>query len=269
MSFFDVLSLRLAYRSAFDVPSKRLCDSANTVARDTFDDVLAVGHNDGDSLVGVALDTNEAGGGELINLSSRPAVQVQSDTVTLAPRLVTETEDRRVVSTDLGATCAIGRRAVEVLKNEGIDRVHTVVDTSGHDKHDESVLFRRAQAQLRAASEQERSDVHGGTSAVRRDKLGIEADGELDAVPEVVGRDVRDGDGGGGVLHALGVLLGTEDVDRLVVGCAVGLQALVALLAIVETWGHAMDAHEGRLDELRSGPFAGLDGIGGFDMAID
>jgi hypothetical protein len=79
---------------------------------------------------------------------------------------------------------------------------------------------------------------------VRRNKLGVQADGELDALPEVLSGNMRDGDGGSRVLHALGVGLGTEDVDGLVVRRAVCLQALVALLAVVEGRCHSMDAEE-------------------------
>jgi hypothetical protein len=70
------------------------------------------------------------------------------------------------------------------------------------------------------------------------------------------------------VLHALGVGLRTEDIDHLVVGRTVGFEAFVALLAVVESGCHSMDAHEWRLDELGGGPFAGLDGVGGLDVAV-
>jgi hypothetical protein len=79
---------------------------------------------------------------------------------------------------------------------------------------------------------------------VGRNILGVQADGELNALLEVLDRDMRDGDGGSRVLHALGVLLRAEDVDGLVVGSAVRLQSLVALLAIVEAGCHSMDTHE-------------------------
>lgn len=70
------------------------------------------------------------------------------------------------------------------------------------------------------------------------------------------------------MLHALGVGLRTEDVDGLVIRRAVSLQAFVALLSIVESRCHSVDAQEWRLDELGGGPFAGLDGVGGFDVAV-
>lgn len=80
---------------------------------------------------------------------------------------------------------------------------------------------------------------------MRRDELSVQADGELNAVSEVLCRNMGDGDGSGGVLHALGVLLRAEDVDGLVVRRAVSLQALVTLLTVVESGRHSMDAKEG------------------------
>jgi hypothetical protein len=130
---------------------------------------------------------------------------VQSDTEALAPRLVTETQHRSVVATDLSATSTVGSGTVEVLKNEGIDGVNAVVDASWHDEDHESVLLRRAETQLCGASEEKRTDVHGRASTVRRNKLSVQADGELDALPEVLSGNMRDGDGGSRVLHALGV----------------------------------------------------------------
>lgn len=130
---------------------------------------------------------------------------MQSDAEALAPCLVTETKHRSVVATDLSATGTVGSSTVEVLKNQGIDGVYTVVDTSGHDEDHEGVLLGRAETQLRGASEEKRTDVHGRASAVRRNKLGVQANGELDALPEVLSGNMRDGDGGSRVLHALGV----------------------------------------------------------------
>jgi hypothetical protein len=170
---------------------------------------------------------------------------VEGNAKPFASCFVAEAKHRSVVATNLGTASTVGSSTVKVLKNECINRVNAVVHTSGHDEDDESVLFGRAQAQLSRATEQKRANVHGRPCAVGRNILGVQADGELDALLEVLDRDVGDGDGGGRVLHALGVLLGTEDVDGLVVGGAVGFQALVALLAVVEAGGHAVDSHEG------------------------
>ena len=169
---------------------------------------------------------------------------MESDAESLTPRFVAETENRSVVATNLGTASTVGSSTVEVLEDEGINRVDTVVDASRHDEDDKGVLLRRAQAQLGRAAEQKGTDVHGRSCAVRRDVLCVQADGELDALLEVLDRDVGDGDGGGRVLHTLGILLRAEDVDGLVVRGAVGFEALVALLAVVETGCHAVDVHE-------------------------
>ena len=71
------------------------------------------------------------------------------------------------------------------------------------------------------------------------------------------------------MLHALGVHNGTEDVDGGIVRRSERLETLVTLLAVVETRRHAMDAQVGVLDELWRCPLAGLDGIVGFDVAVD
>lgn len=71
------------------------------------------------------------------------------------------------------------------------------------------------------------------------------------------------------MLHAFGIHVWTEDGDGRVVGGAEGLETFVALLAVVETRSHAVDAEVGRGDELGGGPFACLLGVGGFDVAVD
>lgn len=176
------------YRPALDLPAEQLGNLANAVAGDTLDNVLAVGNNDGKTLLGCAVNTDETRGRELVNLAPRCTVQVKSDAKAFAPRLVAKTKHRCVVATNLGATSTIGSSTVEVLKDESVDGVDTVVDASGHDKDDECVLFRRAQTQLSRATEQKRTNVHGRASAVRRNKLGVQADGELDALLEVLDR---------------------------------------------------------------------------------
>ena len=104
---------------------------------------------------------------------------------------------------------------------------------------------------------------------MRRDEFGIQADGEVDALVEQVDGDFGDGDEFGRVLHALGVHGGAEDGDALVVRGPERFQAFVALLAVVEARGHAMDPQVGILDETGRGPFAGLVGEGRGDVAVD
>lgn len=60
------------------------------------------------------------------------------------------------------------------------------------------------------------------------------------------------------MLHANGITVGTENLDRLIARGAKGLEPLVGLLAVIEGRRHAMDANVRVGDELERCPFAGL-----------
>jgi hypothetical protein len=70
------------------------------------------------------------------------------------------------------------------------------------------------------------------------------------------------------MLHPLGVLGGTKHIDVTIRGTE-SLHTLVALLAVVEAWSHAMNAEVWVFYENGRGPFASLDGIVRFYMASD
>ena len=78
------------------------------------------------------------------------------------------------------------------------------------------ILFRRIEAELRARAEQQRPYVHCSSRTVRRYVFCVQRDGQLDTGLEVRLGDLRHADEGCRVLHALGVLLGPEDVDAVV-----------------------------------------------------
>lgn len=131
------------------------------------------------------------------------------------------------------------------------------------------VFVGRTEAELSAAAKQERPHVHASAGSVRGDKLRVQGDGHVDgASKEVFGRGGH-GDKGGAVLHALGVQGRAKHVDGAVIGGAEGLEALVALLAIVEARGEAVDREEGGDDELGGAPDAGVDAVVGLDVAVD
>lgn len=131
------------------------------------------------------------------------------------------------------------------------------------------VFVGRAEAELGAAAKQERSHVHAGARSMRGDKLCVQGDGHVDgARKEVFGRGGH-GDEGGAVLHALGVQARAEHVDGAVIGGAEGLEALVALLAVVEARGEAVNGEEGGDDKLGGAPDAGVDAVVGLDVAVD
>ncbi len=80
--------------------------------------------------------------------------------------------------------------------------------------------------------------------------------------------DRRDGDEARRMRQACGIAVRSEDGDLVVRGPE-RFHALIRLLAIVESWGHAMEAQERVCDVFRLRPDAGLDAVVGFDMPID
>jgi hypothetical protein len=104
---------------------------------------------------------------------------------------------------------------------------------------------------------------------MRRDIFGIQTHSQMYTSLEHIYRHLGDRDEAGAMLHALCVLLGSEDVDRLVVGAAESFETFIALLAVVKAGSHTMEAEEGRCDELGGGPFARLLRVVAFDVAVD
>ena len=262
----------VTYSSLLDLPAPGLGDLADAVARHALDDVLAVRHHERDVLavtICVAFHANEARGGELIDLAPRLRIQVQRNPVPLLPRFLAPAQHRRIISAHLRGPRAFRRRAIEVLQHQRCDGVYAVIDAGRQDENEESVLLGRIQPQLRRGPEEQGPDIHGRPRAVRGDKLRVQTHSQMDALPEQLNGDLRHRDKGGGMLHALRVLLGPEDVDGLVVRGAEGFEAFVALLAVVQTGRHAVQAEEGVLDEFGRGPLPGRFAVVGFDVAVD
>jgi len=144
-----------------------------------------------------------------------------------------------------------------------------VIDAGGQDVDDECILLWWAQAQLRGAAEEEGADVHRCACSVRGYILCIEAYSQMHTSPKHLHRHFRDRDKRGRMLHSLSVLLGAKDVDGLVGGVAEGFEAFVALLAVVEGGGHAVEAEEGGGDEGGGGPLVRFLGEVAFNVAVD
>jgi len=71
------------------------------------------------------------------------------------------------------------------------------------------------------------------------------------------------------VCEAGSVLLWPEYGYRFVIRRSESFQAFISLLAIVETRGHAMETKEWVGNEGWRRPFASLDAVVGFDVAIN
>ena len=144
-----------------------------------------------------------------------------------------------------------------------------MVDASWQDENQEGILFWRVQAELRTAAEQQRTNVHRRSGAVRWHVFSVQAHCQMYALLEMMDRHFRYGYEARTVLHPLRILFYAEDIDGLVVGRTERLQTLVALLAVVEAGCHAVESEEGILDELRWCPFSRRFGEGRFDVAVD
>ena len=194
---------------------------------------------------------------------------MQSNPVSIISSSVAESEHRSVVAANLSGTSTMRSGTIKVLEDECRDRVYAVVNAYRQHPHHKCILLRRRQAQLRRASKQQRANVHSGSCSSRRHKLCIQCHGSFYAGLEVLDGDFGHADKGGRVLHAACIHARTEDGDGRVVGGTEGFETLVALLAVVETGGHAVDAQVGRGDEFGGGPLACLFRVGGFDVAVD
>ena len=142
-----------------------------------------------------------------------------------------------VVQAGLDVAGAVGSGAVELgdLQLDGLDATLVVGAHGGHENA-ELVLSGRLHANDVARGEHERTDVERGAGAKGRHPGGVGADDHLDGLDELVLGEARHLEAGSGVVHALGVHVGTEADDVAVLG-GVGLQALKDLLAVVEKAG--------------------------------
>jgi hypothetical protein len=102
------------YLSFFGFPTKRLSNLEDAVGCHTLDNIFAVRRNQFD-LFPILLDTDERGGRKLVNDGARLAVQMECDSVAIMMRLLAPPQHWRVVAADLGRSCALGRRTVELL----------------------------------------------------------------------------------------------------------------------------------------------------------
>ena len=116
-------------------------------------------------------------------------------------------------------------------------RVATLeVRADRRDEDAELILVSRLHANDIARGDHERADVERGARAERRNPVGVSRDDLLDGIDELVDRERRHDEALSGVVHALGVQVGTEAHNRTIFG-RVGLQAFENLLAVMEDAG--------------------------------
>src|SRR5471030_119647 len=139
-----------------------------------------------------------------------------------------------VVATDLGRAgalwgCAVEAGDQEVMRGQAALEVGT--DRDREDREDE--LGSGAHADVVTHADNERTQVQRAASAIRRDETLVGADHSLAGFDELLGFHERHQQACATALHAQGVLVRAEQVDRAVLA-TIGLHAFEALLAIVK-----------------------------------
>ncbi len=107
--------------SLLDLPSPALGNFADCVTRHGFDHVLTVGNDNRAAFFGVAVDSDEAGSGELVDFCSCSAVEVEGDAEAFFLGFPAVSQHRSVVAANLGTTCAFRSSAVEVFQDQACD----------------------------------------------------------------------------------------------------------------------------------------------------
>ncbi len=139
-----------------------------------------------------------------------------------------------IVTADLGRACTVGRSAVVAGYNE-IVRLQATFEIGAHRNAEnrEDELRRRTHTDVVTHTDDERAQVQRTAGTVRRDEAFVGLDYLLAGFNEHIGRDMGHQQAGAAALHALGVLIGTEQIDRAILA-AVGLEPLEALLTIMQ-----------------------------------
>ncbi|MNF85801.1 hypothetical protein D3C84_682120 [compost metagenome] len=146
-----------------------------------------------------------------------------------------------IVATDLGGTGALWRGAVvagdlEVVRGQAALEVGA--DRDAEDREDE--LGGGTHADVVTHADHERAQVQRAAGAVRRNETLVGTDHCLAGFDELLGFHLRHQQAGAAALHAQGVLVRAEQVDRAVLA-TIGLHAFEALLAIVKGSGAFAD----------------------------
>jgi len=162
----------------------------------------------------------------------------------------------------------VRRGAVPVVEDDGAHGLEAalVVRAHRHDHHEEGVLLRGRDADLRAGADEERAQVERAAGAVGRHELLVRRDDPVERLDEhLLGHGRHDAPHGRAV-HAPRVLAGAEDDDpaRLL---AEGLDALEALLPVVEAARADVHRDVRILDEFERAPLAVLPHRA--DVAVD
>jgi hypothetical protein len=161
-----------SYRSNLNVPTQGSGQVEACGACDTLQNRATTGHNYCERVPSL-LQTNEARCTELIDLGVGPAVEMQCNEEAFRAGLVTPFQDRGIVPADFHMAHAFGCRSVQVLQDQGWNRLAAVIGFVGLDVDAELVPRTSRDGKKSIGSEHQRPDVQSSVCIMRGHILGI------------------------------------------------------------------------------------------------
>ena len=200
------------------------------------------GGEDGGALGGhidTVLDAEEVGSASLVNILLLLGVQIElAGVLATMASLGVGLEGSGVVATDLVDAGAEGGGTVVLAGDDVGVSLETALEvrSNGGNEDEEEVLVGGFDTHGDAGTDQERTEVEGSASTVRRNVGLIQLDDLLAHLDELLGAELGHHDAAACALQTLGVSLGTEDTD-LAIFAAVGLEAFEGFLTIMKAGG--------------------------------
>ena len=182
----------------------------------------------------VLLHEQDVGATGLLDIGAGLGVEIQVLGIALAVSFHRGLKGHGVVEASLDVAGAVRCGAV-VLGNAQLDRLEATLKVRTDRGHEnaERVLRSGSHADHVTGADHKRTHIQGCARAEGRNPCGVGRDDLLDCLNELVLGERGHLEALSGVVHTLGVHVGTEADDAAVLG-GVGLQALKDLLAVME-----------------------------------
>ena len=191
----------------------------------------------------VLLHEQDVGTTGLLDIGAGLGVEIQVLGIALAVSLHRGLQGHGVVEAGLDVASAVRCGAV-VLGNAQLDRLEATLKVRTDRGHEnaERVLRSGSHANHVTGADHKRTHIQGCARTEGRNPCGVGRDDLLDGLDKLVLGERGHLQTLGGVVHTLGVHIGTEADDAAILG-GVGFQALKDLLAVVEDAAALGDVH--------------------------
>ena len=215
----------------------------------------------------LGVDAQEVGGAELVDILVFDGVEVEVNGEAFVVADLVRKKGCAVVATHLDSACAVRSRAIEVIHHQSADGLEAafVVGADGHHQDDEGVFIGLIHANLRASADEQGTDIHGGTCAIRRNKLDVGLHDATEGIHEKLFRDGGHAAALGASVEAACILQGAERLDFPVFRL-IDLQTFKGILPIVEGGGGHVNLQIGFFYQFACVPCAVAPGVA--DVAV-